>query len=145
MFHPFTWRQTRALRRVIVLAFCAGLMAGGVTGWAAEAKTAFDLPADVLPTSMKRFAAQSGWEVLLPGDDFGGVRTKAVRGEMTSRQALDAMLVGTGLSVLQDTRSGAFTLRRKDPGPKGGRAAQKPESDRPGRQPNSTPNFLQHP
>lgn len=82
---------------------------------AAAAKTSFDLPADVLEKSVKRFAAQSGLEVLIPSDALAGVRTRGVRGEMTSRQALDAMLAGTGLTVLQDPKTGAFSVRKEAP------------------------------
>ncbi|MES2693687.1 MAG: STN domain-containing protein [Verrucomicrobiota bacterium] len=98
----------------------------------AAEKMSFDLPADRLEPSMKRFAAQSGSEVLMPGDGLGDVRTKSVRGAMTSRQALDAMLAGTGLSVLQDPKTGAFAVRKESPRPNGNGAAPTTERDRPG-------------
>lgn len=92
------------------------LEAGPVLRSAENAKPSFDLPADTLERSVKRFAAQSGLEVLIPGDSLSEVRTQTVRGTMTSRQALDAMLAGTGLAVLQDPKSGAFAIRKKDTG-----------------------------
>lgn len=76
-------------------------------------KKSFDLPADTLETSMKRFSVQSGLEVLIPGDAVADVRTRRVRGEMSSRDALEAMLAGTGLTSLQDPKTGALTVKRE--------------------------------
>ncbi|MGH7947124.1 MAG: TonB-dependent receptor plug domain-containing protein, partial [Opitutaceae bacterium] len=50
-------------------------------------------------------------------------------GEMTARAALDAMLLGTGLTVVSE-KNGAFSVRKETPGPNAPRAAQT-RSDRP--------------
>src|SRR5688572_1744779 len=85
-----------------------------VMSHAAEAiKRSFDLPADSIEKSLKRFSSQSGLEVLFPTDAVAGGRTQPVRGVMTSRAAIDAMLRGTGYAVFQDPRSGALTVRRE--------------------------------
>ena len=42
------------------------------------------------------------------------VRTNPVKGEMIARQALDAMLANTGLVIIQDQKTGAFTVSRSD-------------------------------
>lgn len=103
-------------KAVFALLACAATFAM-VRG--AEVRTrSFDLPADLLENTIKRFAAQSELEVLIPSDALAEVRTRPVRGEMTSRAALEAMLVGTGLIPLQDPKTGAFTLRKKEFGPK---------------------------
>jgi iron complex outermembrane receptor protein len=82
-------------------------------GFAAGAPArSFDLPADVIEKSLKRFAAQSGLQVLFPTDAVAGVRSRPVQGEMTSRQALDQMLVGTGFAAVQDPKSGALTVKK---------------------------------
>jgi len=82
-------------------------------GFAAVApERSFDLPADVIEKSLKRFSAQSGLQVLFPTDAVAGVRSRPVRGEMTSRQALDQMLVGTGFAAFQDPKSGALTVKK---------------------------------
>ncbi len=118
----FTW--------LMILPIGAGLHA-------APAKVAFDLPADSLEKSVKRFAVQSGLEVIIPSDELADVRTRAVNGEMTSREALDAMLAGTGVQVFEDPRTGAFALRKETSDPNGSRAAPA----KPGRRPDvpSTP------
>lgn len=83
---------------------------------AAEAiKVSFDLPEDSIETSLKRFSNQSGLEVIFPTDAVTGIRTRSVRGEMTSRQALDGMLVGTGFRAFQDEKTGAITVRKSGP------------------------------
>jgi outer membrane receptor protein involved in Fe transport len=77
-------------------------------------KQIFDLPADSAEKSIRRFAEQSGLEVFYPSSATRGMRTPAVRGEMTPREALDALLAGSGLVVVRDERSGAFSLRRDE-------------------------------
>lgn len=58
------------------------------------------------------FSQQAGLQVIFSSKMAGGVKTRAVSGEMTARQALDAMLEGTGLAVIQDPDTGAFTITR---------------------------------
>lgn len=99
-----------------------------VMACAAEAiKKSFDLPADVIEKSLKRFSEQSGLEVLFPTDAVEGVRTQVVRGTMTSREALDRMLAGTDFGVVQDPKSGALTVRKHQDA-NGARPATKPNS-----------------
>jgi iron complex outermembrane recepter protein len=78
----------------------------------AAARKTFNVPADNAETSLKRFSEQSGQEVLFPTDVVRGVRTNAVRGELSPRDALEQMVADTGLTVVQDARTGAFTVRR---------------------------------
>lgn len=77
-------------------------------------KQIFDLPPDAADKSIRRFAEQSGLEMFYPSSATRGVRTPAVRGEMTPREALEALLAGTGLVVVRDERSGAISLRRDE-------------------------------
>src|SRR4051812_9195994 len=81
---------------------------------AAEAlKVRFDLPADTAEVALKRLSQQSGIEVLFPTDAVSGVRTNSVRGQMTARQALDAMLAGTALVAIEGKNTASFSVRRK--------------------------------
>ena len=84
---------------------------------AAEPMThTFDLPADNAERSLKRFSAQAGLEVVFPSEIVNGVRTRAVKGRLTAREAMNRMLAGTGLVVTQDERTGAFSVARdRDP------------------------------
>ncbi|HRE82372.1 MAG TPA: TonB-dependent receptor [Opitutaceae bacterium] len=73
----------------------------------------FNLAEDALENSLRQFADQSGLEVLIPSETFAHVRTKAVRGKMPPGTALRLMLAGTDLTVFEEPRSGALTLKRK--------------------------------
>lgn len=91
----------------------------------------FNLPADRAENSLKRLSAQSGIEVLFPTDAVAGVRTNAVRGEMTARDALDAMLSGTGLVAVQGKNSNSLSVRRESALSKAEKKAQgRPAGDR---------------
>ncbi len=78
-------------------------------------KQKVDLPADTAEKSLKRLSEQTGAEVLYPTNFTKDVRTNAVTGEYTPREALDRLLDGTGLVAAQDNRTGALTVRRETP------------------------------
>ncbi len=111
----FATARHRIFIRVFLFLVCAIGPPGAARLCGADSPVPFDLPADSLERSVKRFAAQTGLEILIAGDAVGETRTKAVRGRYTPRQALDAMLKGTGLAVLQDPNSGALAIRKEEP------------------------------
>lgn len=130
MTHPPlvpSWRLARS--RLLRLFVFLGGPAAVVLVAAEAAKFSFNLPVDVLEKSVKRFAAQSGLEVLIPGDEVAEIRTQAVRGEMTSQDALDAMLAGTGLNALRDPKTGAFAVRKDAAGPVGSKTRKVGSAD----------------
>src|SRR5689334_21744808 len=86
-------------------------------------KKAFDVPAGDAANALKQFAQQAGQQVVFPAQDVKGVKTAAVKGDYTFKQALDAMLVGTGLVAAFDEKSGTFAVSR-DPGPNAPRVAR---------------------
>ena len=115
-------------------AFVVGLLFWAGTLLAVEpVRTEFDLPADSAEKSIKRLSEQSGVDVLLPTNLVRDVRTKAVKGQFTAREALDTMLNGTGFVSARDDKTGALTVRREGRDPKGERAAQPTASVRPER------------
>jgi hypothetical protein len=75
-------------------------------------RRSFDLPADAADESLKRFSKLTELEVFYPSGATKGVRTQPVKGEMTAREALDVMFANTGLGVVQDEQTGAFSVRR---------------------------------
>ncbi len=97
---------------------------------AEPAKKNYDLPAGDAGARLKQFSETSGRETLFAAEAVRGVRTAAIKGEYTPREALDRMLDGTGLVVVQDKKTGALGVKR-DPAPNVQRAAQS-SSDRPG-------------
>jgi outer membrane receptor protein involved in Fe transport len=102
---------------------------------AASTPVAFDLPAADATVSLKRFAEQSGREIVYPPEAVKGVTTNPVRGSFAPRAALDALVAGTPLAVVE-SRSGALAVNRS-PDPNAPGAAPRASSDRPGPNQNS--------
>ncbi len=122
MTHPSLPRPGRRLRALVCSALVSSF-AFTVAFGAAPTKKTYDLPADTAERAIKRLAEQSGVEVLFSSNVARAVRTNAVRGDFTPREALDQMLAGTGLVSAQDSATGALTVRREDYDPNGARAA----------------------
>lgn len=70
----------------------------------------FDIPAQAAAEALDRFVRETRFEVVYTADTVRGVRTKPVRGRMTARAALEAMLAGTGLELV-DTPEGGTAIR----------------------------------
>jgi iron complex outermembrane receptor protein len=105
---------------------------------AAETKS-FSIPASTADRSLKEFSSQSGVELVHPGEIVRGVRTPAVTGDLTPGVALSRLLRGTGLTSVQDEKTGAFSISRaSDSNVR--RAAQATPSDRP--PPTTTAHFI---
>src|SRR5436309_94431 len=96
-----TPRGARASRLVLFLTAALALAFASVAP-AAEKKRRFDLPAGEAVTALKQFSEQSGEQIVYPIAQVRRVRTNAVRGELTPREALERMLAGTELRVVQD-------------------------------------------
>ena len=101
----------RPFRRLFFL--LAAIALGASAAFAADARRAFNVPAGDAAQTLKQFAAQAGREIVFSTETVAAVRTRAVQGELTPREALDLMLADTGLVAAQEQRSGAFAVRRK--------------------------------
>ncbi|MBX3748794.1 MAG: TonB-dependent receptor [Opitutaceae bacterium] len=102
----------RKLRGLLLAA--VGIAAITLSASAAEApKKSFDLPAADAAETLKAFTAQSGEQIIYPVENVRGVKTNAVKGEHAAREALDLMLAGTGLTIVQDAGTGALAVRRE--------------------------------
>lgn len=115
-----------------LLAAVAALGCAAVTFAAAPAASArvnFDLPAADATVSLKLFAEQSGQEIVYPPDAVKGVRTNPVRGSLTARAAIDALVAGTPLAVVE-SKSGALAVNRT-PAPNAPKAVAAPSPVRP--------------
>ncbi|MGC3986761.1 MAG: TonB-dependent siderophore receptor [Pseudorhodoferax sp.] len=88
---------------------CLGL-ALALSLHAAGAQTArFDIPAQPLASALDQFARQAGLQLVFDLERAQGRRAPAVSGEQDVRQALDALLRGSGLDGRID--SGTLTIR----------------------------------
>jgi len=121
----------RPLHAAFPRLFATILLTLGLTlaAFAAAEKKNFDVPAGDALATLKQAAQQGGVQIMYPAATVQGVKTRAVKGEYAPREALDRMLDGTGLAVVQDEKTGALAVRR-DAGPNEPRAAQM-ASDRP--------------
>lgn len=84
-----------------------------VLGFAAEARKNFNLPAGEAEQTLRQFSTQSGVQVIFPTREVTGIRTNSVKGELSTEEALDAMLVGTRLVAVRDPKTGTLTIRRE--------------------------------
>ena len=72
---------------------------------------AFDVPAQDAATGIQGLARQAGLQIIASGRDVAGRRTNAVKGSFPTRQALDILLSGTGLTV-RSSSGGVVVLGR---------------------------------
>ncbi len=104
----------------------AAVLAIGLTLISAAAdagRKTYNLPAGEAVETLKQFSAQSGEQIVYPVTQVTGAKTNAVKGDLTAREALDGMLAGTGLEVVQDEKTGALAVK-KAAGPNGARAGR---------------------
>ncbi len=105
------------LRRCRALAFlfgglCLALTAATSAIAAEPVKRAFDIPSGAAETTLRTFSEQAGGQFIFSGDKVTGVRTNAVKGTFSAREALDRLIAGTDLRTVQDGRTGALTVDR---------------------------------
>lgn len=101
----------RSLLALLPTLACAVALLG------ADEQRDFDVPADLAERSLKRFSEQASREVVFLTKVVTDVRTNAVRGRHTPREALDRMLVGTTLEAQNDAQTGAFAVRPRSARP----------------------------
>jgi hypothetical protein len=83
-------------------------------GSAVETPCSFEVPAGDALRTLKEFAAQAGREIVFAPGGLDGVKTNAVSGDHTPREALGLMLAGTGLVAKVDPGTGAVAVRLDD-------------------------------
>jgi outer membrane receptor protein involved in Fe transport len=90
----------------------AGLTVAAPVFAAEDRPQMYRLPEGDAESTLALFIRQSGREIIYSPTAVSGVTTHAVRGEFAAREALARMVAGTVLSVRQDEKTGAFTVRR---------------------------------
>ena len=111
-------RPARSLARLWRAAFLpvlAALLGLPAVSHGAEQQQKYSIPADTAARALKLFSEQSGRTLIADGELLRGVRTNAVQGEMTPRQAVDQLLAGTNLMASADPRTGDFAIKRIAP------------------------------
>ncbi len=105
-------------------------MLGSAVLAADNGKKSFDLPAGAAGETLKQFAKQAGREIVFAAEAVGTVNTNAVKGELTPQEAIDQLLADTRLVASQDTKTGAFAVRKGE-SPNAPRAVKKAEVHHP--------------
>ncbi|MCB1122225.1 MAG: TonB-dependent receptor plug domain-containing protein, partial [Verrucomicrobiae bacterium] len=77
------------------------------------ARFPFDIPEGMATESIKTVARQSGVDIVFDPRVTESVTTPSLRGNFTPRQALERLLAGTSLVVIQDEETTAFAVRRE--------------------------------
>jgi len=77
---------------------------------ATAARQVFDIPALPATQALQRFVEQTRFQLLYSPETIRGIKTKPISGVMAPREALEKMLVGSGVAIV-DTGDGAATLR----------------------------------
>ena len=111
-------RNTRMKPRLLALAVHAALLALPVAGFAplaayaqaAQAIHPFDIPAGALSTALTRLAAQAGVQLTANAELTAGKSTAALKGTMTTEQALERLLAGSGM-IASSPQPGIYLLR----------------------------------
>lgn len=88
----------------------------------------FSLPAGEASEALGKFAEQSGEQVVYLLNQVKGVKTNPVNGRYSTREAIQRLVAGTVLRVVEDKQTGAFMIQRgSDTPPPGG----PPHSEKP--------------
>lgn len=108
---PLPLQRLRTLWSLVVMAL-AFTLAVSVAKLHARDDTRFrfDIPAGDAVMALRRFASQSRVQLIYSGDAVAGVKTSAIKGELTPIEALERMLQGTRLTAKHDERTGAFAI-----------------------------------
>jgi iron complex outermembrane recepter protein len=96
--------------RPLVLATIATL-AGAPLAWGSPAQ--FNIPSEPMPKALEAFAAQSHMQLLYQSTTVAAAMANAVSGELDTHQALEALLLNTGLEAIYSSDSAA-TIRAVD-------------------------------
>lgn len=77
----------------------------------------FDIPADEAVSALRIFATQSRRQVIYSGSAVANLKTAAVKGRYSPHLALVHMIAHTGLTVVEDQKTGALaiTANRRPP------------------------------
>ncbi len=92
-------KLVRLPNKVSALALGMTLGLGVCTAQADDEKQYFDISENAVGEALKTFAVQTDSEILFTADIVKGKKTQGLQGDYTNQEALQKLLVGTGLSV----------------------------------------------
>jgi len=92
---------------------CLACLTVGGPAWAIEATRSFDVPAGNAAETLRLAASQGGLEIIFFAETVRGIETPALRGEFLPRTALERLIAGTGLVLVDDPQVRTLTVRRQ--------------------------------
>ena len=95
-------------RLVVIVMLCHYFL---TFAYSDEGKQPFDIPEGLAIVSIKQVAHQSGVDIVFDPRVARTVKTPAILGFYSPRQALELLLAGTPLVVIQDEETTAFAVR----------------------------------
>lgn len=101
----------KSLRQALLVgvATCGTAAAIGASeqpAYAQEVTRTYNIQAQDLNSALREFALQTGRDVLYPPEIVAGKRSNGAQGQLAERQALEALLAGTGLRFEQTASNG---------------------------------------
>jgi len=118
--HEFVFVATGGRRRATSLFLSLGLCLASLVSQplraAEDGRRQFSIPGGDATRTLEIFSSQIGGPVVYLVNQVRGITTNPIRGTFTDREALEAMVVGTELRVMQDERSGALAVFREPAG-----------------------------
>lgn len=88
-----------------------------LAAFAEEPVRRYALPAGDAAEVLAEFVRLADVQLVFPVQVVRGVRTRALHGDFSVREALDQLLADTGLQAVQDASTGAYAVRRARPPP----------------------------
>ncbi len=128
-----TGHASRAIRSLLLLGAPALAFVPTELQARASGRVSFDIPAQPLSTAILAFSRQSGVAVIAPSRLVQGKPAPAVRGLLTSENALKALLRGSGLALRRDAGDIYVIVTRADAGQQ--RASSPPRASSPSTRP----------
>lgn len=95
---------------IVLVAMSSLAVAAPTAAYSPTANYAIDVASMPLPDALKKLAAVTGMRVTARSSDVTGLASHEVKGEMTAREALSQMLIGTGLDYGFDPQSGQVAI-----------------------------------
>ncbi len=100
----------RLIRGTVIL--MALFLAAVPTVLGEDATRTFNIPSGAAEDTLGLFAQQAATQFVFSADKVKGVRTNALKGGYAPREALNRLVAGTPLRVVQDAGTGALTVDR---------------------------------
>lgn len=95
----------------VVCGWCVAL-ACSARGAVSEMARRFDVAGGEAAAVLREFARSAELQLLFPEQMLRGIKLPALRGEFSVAEALDWLLIDTGLEAVRDSHTGAYAVRR---------------------------------